>query len=133
MKTFTPTLQASVSLRGLGSPGAFLLAILISHKMDWDDKFDCYKKQIAIENDKYIEELKQERFEAYCQYLKSHEWKEIRDKRKKLDGKKCSICGSKSKLHVHHKTYDNIGREDMDDLITVCYECHRKIHHYKEF
>jgi len=31
MKTFKPTLQASVSLRGLGSAGAFLLAINFYH------------------------------------------------------------------------------------------------------
>jgi hypothetical protein len=31
MKTFTPTLQASVSLRGLGSPDAFLLAYIFYH------------------------------------------------------------------------------------------------------
>lgn len=65
--------------------------------------------------------------------MASQEWKDVREQRKQIDDYKCVMCGSESNLQVHHQHYGNIGHEYMDDLITVCYECHRKIHHYKEF
>lgn len=77
------------------------------------------------------------------------------------DGKKCTLCGSKKKLHVHHirpfkeifdeilsehpdldvqknkeELYDimvnDIRMNDLDNLITYCRDCHLfKIHGYK--
>jgi len=32
------------------------------------------------------------------------------------------------KLHVHHLTYDNLGRELDDDLIVLCNDCHKQVH-----
>lgn len=29
---------------------------------------------------------------------------------------------------VHHKTYDNVGREPLSDLVSLCRECHEKKH-----
>jgi excisionase family DNA binding protein len=38
----------------------------------------------------------------------------------------CQECGSREMLEVHHK--DGSGRNDPDNLITLCQKCHRKIH-----
>lgn len=64
----------------------------------------------------------------YQKYIASPEWKKKRDERIKLDNNQCQICGSKTKLEVHHLTYDRVFQEDMDDLITLCDRCHRKVH-----
>lgn len=53
----------------------------------------------------------------------------------KRDEYKCSTCGSKERLCVHHK--DGCGRgskvlnNSLDNLITLCSACHQKIHNSK--
>lgn len=46
------------------------------------------------------------------------------------DGYKCQICGSKdTQLEVHHIIYrSNGGSNRMDNLVTLCHDCHSKIH-----
>lgn len=46
------------------------------------------------------------------------------------DDYKCQICGSKDiRLEVHHIIYrSNGGTNRMDNLVTLCHDCHRKIH-----
>ena len=65
----------------------------------------------------------------YYNYLQSQEYQKRRLQRLKLDGFQCQLCGTAQNLVVHHITYDRIGREDMDDLITLCNECHHKVHY----
>ncbi len=37
----------------------------------------------------------------------------------------CQKCGSGSgRREVHHKTYERVGNERLDDLIVLCPECH---------
>lgn len=40
------------------------------------------------------------------------------------------MCGYEpwKPLQVHHRTYERIGNEGLDDLIVVCPRCHMKIH-----
>lgn len=46
------------------------------------------------------------------------------------DDYKCQICGSKDiQLEVHHIIYrSNGGSDRMDNLVTLCHDCHSKIH-----
>ena len=71
---------------------------------------------------------------SYRDYLKSNEWKTIARKVRKRDKYKCVLCNNISNLQVHHTTYDNIFKETnhLEDLITVCSNCHKKIHNIKE-
>lgn len=64
----------------------------------------------------------------YKQYLKSPRWKKKRFLVLKRDHFKCTVCGRKRNLNVHHKTYKNIFNEPLCDLVTVCKVCHKKIH-----
>lgn len=68
----------------------------------------------------------------YSDYLLTDHWKELSNKRKSIDGYKCTVCGSTENLNVHHKTYKNIGNEDIDDVITLCHECHVIVHRVTE-
>lgn len=64
---------------------------------------------------------------SYRNYLQTKKWKEKR--RAKLDiNDCCEICGSKGNLHIHHKTYKNIFDEKLEDLQTLCKDCHLSIH-----
>ena len=44
----------------------------------------------------------------------------------KRDGGQC-VCGKKA-TQVHHKTYDNIGKEPLEELVALCEDCHYKLH-----
>ena len=64
----------------------------------------------------------------YHTYIKSDEWKEKRKKTLERDDYQCQRCGTGMNLVVHHITYDRLGKEDLDDLITLCKKCHEEIH-----
>lgn len=67
-------------------------------------------------------------FPQYKRYIKSKEWQQKKNERLKKDQQVCKHCGSTRNLEVHHKTYKNFGRESIDDLITLCRDCHEKMH-----
>jgi 5-methylcytosine-specific restriction endonuclease McrA len=62
-------------------------------------------------------------------YLKSDEWKRKRYIVLKRDDWKCTYCGLKA-TQVHHKRYlkNKIGKEPIDWLVSVCHNCHQKLH-----
>ena len=65
----------------------------------------------------------------YHEYIKSDEWK-IRRSMALADARfRCRLCNSKEKtLHVHHRTYENLGNETLADLTVLCEVCHSKFH-----
>lgn len=65
----------------------------------------------------------------YKLYLQTDLWKTTRRARIKLDNYRCAQCGSPINLNVHHITYDRLGCEDMEDLVTLCKKCHEHLHH----
>ena len=64
--------------------------------------------------------------DVYYLYLKSNAWEIKRKHRMIIDTYTC-VCGSPAE-HVHHRTYDNIGKEAMDDLVSMCRPCHNTEH-----
>jgi 5-methylcytosine-specific restriction endonuclease McrA len=64
----------------------------------------------------------------YQNYLQSDEWKKRRGKALTYWGHRCAICNSGKYLDVHHRTYANIGKEKMTDLIVLCRKCHTLYH-----
>ena len=68
----------------------------------------------------------------YSDYLNTDWWKSISAKRKEYDKGKCIDCGSSMQLNAHHINYDRLGRENLDDLITLCESCHHTRHLQEE-
>lgn len=65
----------------------------------------------------------------YQEYIVSEKWFYKREEVFKRKGKKCQKCKSTERLHVHHATYINLGKEDVDkDLFVLCYKCHELYH-----
>lgn len=64
----------------------------------------------------------------YVGYLRTEVWKENREKRLRHDGYRCAFCGTAKNLQVHHITYENLGHEKMEDMLTLCRGCHERLH-----
>lgn len=65
--------------------------------------------------------------DKYTKHIASPEWARIRDERVRLDQGKCTRCGrSDLRLEVHHRTYERLGDERIEDLETLCVLCHDK-------
>jgi len=67
----------------------------------------------------------------YEEYRNSEHWKYVRGLILERDNKECKFCGSDDKLNVHHIRYDNLGKERLGDLITLCERCHTNFHEPK--
>lgn len=77
---------------------------------------------------------KSKKFEIYQKYLSSAAWKAKRLQVLERDGYKCLMCDAvhegiftKEQLQVHHRHYRNLFNEPLEDLATVCPECHHAI------
>lgn len=64
----------------------------------------------------------------YYAYLGSDTWKQKRKLVFERDNNLCQICKKETATEVHHLTYQNIYNEPIEDLIAICYECHKKKH-----
>lgn len=64
---------------------------------------------------------------TYKKYTNSPAWKRKRDLIIERDKGKCVWCGTEGG-QVHHKTYANIGKEPLSDLVVLCGRCHKAEH-----
>ena len=69
----------------------------------------------------------------YSDFLKTQYWEGVRCYKLRKADFKCELCGTKGKLNVHHRTYENHGLEHRrsvadKDLIVLCEKCHKKFH-----
>lgn len=65
-------------------------------------------------------------FNTYTDYLASLEWQQKREAFLEFRPR-CENCGNIA-TQVHHKNYENVGREKLRDLMAVCKKCHQKVH-----
>lgn len=64
----------------------------------------------------------------YEDYLNSEAWSRLRARRIGIDNGQCRVCGAQA-TQVHHKKYPAVlGRERVDDLISLCNACHGHKH-----
>ena len=71
--------------------------------------------------------LSNNRQDNYGKYLDSKAWCETREKFFEKVGRLC-ICGCTA-TQVHHKTYDNVGKENLlTELAGLCDRCHTNVH-----
>jgi len=65
----------------------------------------------------------------YDEYLLTEHWKHFIGEAVRWANYRCQLCNKDhTMLHVHHKTYDNKGRETFNDVIVLCKECHEMVH-----
>ena len=61
-------------------------------------------------------------------YLSSNKWKVLRLEVLLRDSYECQMCTSTTSLEVHHITYKHFTNESLGELVTVCRNCHQRIH-----
>lgn len=67
------------------------------------------------------------------EYFASAEWKKKRQLVIDRDHNRCITCGAKTSLQIHHRTYERFGNELLEDLVTLCQQCHSIIHKRRPF
>lgn len=69
---------------------------------------------------------------SYKEYLETDHWQRIRKESLKLADYACQVCNTSNvELHVHHRSYDNLGGEFLADTIVLCKSCHELFHESK--
>ena len=69
----------------------------------------------------------------YAERRQTKEWAILKKRIHHRDRYRCRLCGRDDvELHVHHCTYANYAQERLEDLITLCSECHHDFHFKSE-
>lgn len=77
----------------------------------------------------FIGRLRQLGYRSYKAYLRSEHWRSTRERYRSSDvAEECYCCGAPDGLHLHHKTYERLGSETLDDLVWLCGRCHQLVH-----
>lgn len=62
---------------------------------------------------------------VYRAHLKSAKWRKLRKAKLDASHGQCERCGSwHGRREVHHKTYERLGDERIEDLLVLCTDCH---------
>lgn len=57
-------------------------------------------------------------------HYSSSYWRAIREQCLARDDYRCRLCNSPDALQAHHRTYERFGKEELNDLTTLCESCH---------
>jgi 5-methylcytosine-specific restriction endonuclease McrA len=62
-------------------------------------------------------------------HLVPAEYESLRQQVLRRDGWRCQTCGTMSDLEVHHREFrSHSGDDSEENLITLCTQCHARIH-----
>lgn len=112
------------------------LEILAGEQPFDDEECQLKRQEIADSRSDYYltiyETHRQKRRKAwrdyYNTYLKSTRWALLRVNALTKVNYNCVACKSTDTLQLHHKHYQTLGEESLDDVIILCKKCHELIH-----
>lgn len=55
-------------------------------------------------------------------------WRAVKEAREIRDSRRCLLCLSTSELRCHHVSYAKLFGEPLEDLMTLCEQCHTRVH-----
>jgi len=89
-------------------------------------------KQRTIDEQRYRAILADYRKGSYAERRATEEWGILKKQVHSRDGHRCRLCYRNDRqLHVHHRTYRTYAEESLEDLITLCADCHALFHSYR--
>ena len=68
---------------------------------------------------------------GYCEYIRSSAWRTKASVAKERASWRCQLCNEHKdnvQLHAHHRTYERLGHERIEDITVLCADCHAKFH-----
>lgn len=65
---------------------------------------------------------------SYKDYLNSKHWIKFRVNFLKKVTNKCRMCQTTQGVNLHHKHYNSLGNEKNNDIVCLCFKCHKYIH-----
>lgn len=89
---------------------------------------DCTPLHVRVRAEKRDIDLQALGYQDYNAYLASNAWQRV--KRRYVDERPwiCNACGATEKLALHHRNYERVGQEHLDDLVPLCVPCHDLLH-----
>jgi 5-methylcytosine-specific restriction endonuclease McrA len=64
----------------------------------------------------------------YADYITSELWQITAAEAKARAHHQCMLCPETRALEVHHRSYARLGHERPEDLVVLCWWCHRRHH-----
>ena len=89
-------------------------------------RYEYYKESYSYRKMKKLRRM------SHNEYLKTQHWELARSATLKRDENRCADCGisvEEEPLEVHHITYIRRGKERLEDLTTLCQDCHEERHY----
>lgn len=77
-----------------------------------------------------VKRLNEYGYSSFKEYWKSEHWKKLKQQFGYYRPYRCHSCSSAERLALHHKTYDRLCAEKIDDLMFLCEICHTKVHSF---
>ena len=102
----------------------------IDHLRLRPEDLECARRRADVVAERYwTERLRNSSrdSETYQSYLDSSTWFRKRMRRLAIDRRVCGDCGGAAS-EVHHRHYLTLGHESVEDLVSVCRECHAARH-----
>jgi hypothetical protein len=118
------TAVAAAKALAHGQPSPFDQELYEKGQRDTDQ---FYQKQAAEAHALFAARQLKE-YQAYEAYLQTDAWRAKRAEALKRDGGVCQGCRTQRATQVHHLTYAHLGDELLFELISVCDDCHLRIH-----
>lgn len=90
------------------------------------------QKQAAIEHKNKIRQSKHGKNIRRPRDFKHHQFRPFKNECFTRDNYTCQVCSQKGRLHAHHKIPYWVAPQaffDVDNLVTVCTECHLHVAH----
>lgn len=84
-------------------------------------------RQVQARRLKRHRRLRQLGYANYAEYLRSPAWSDVKRRYRASDLPQACMCGE-TIVQLHHKTYERVGEERLDDLAPLCAGCHRLVH-----
>lgn len=95
-------------------------------QVTWFMDYVVYETEKRKYSSDYVQKLRRM---PYKSYLRTPHWQRVKRAAYGKLGRVCHACGYANKeIHVHHLSYKNRGREDMEDLMLLCKDCHEMVH-----
>ena len=117
-------IAAAVALAGGRTPLPFDAALEARGEQEFERLYQARLSEHQLE----VARRQTARRQKYEAYLQTDVWRAKRARVLARDRGVCQGCFELPATQVHHLTYERLGDEPLFDLISVCDECHERIH-----